>query len=64
MRHSPGFNRPLPAEMPFRVGETPTGDRAVDFWAWAFGNLASNATRDVLAEFIILHPSPNPTLPG
>lgn len=53
MRHSPGFNRPLPAEMPFRVGETPTGDRADHFWAWAFGNLASNATRGVLAEFIV-----------
>lgn len=36
MNHAPGFSRPLPAETPFRVGDARTGDRAVDFWAWAF----------------------------
>jgi len=32
---------------------TPDGATVLDFWRWAFGDLRSNATRGVLAEYLV-----------
>ncbi|HMU12392.1 MAG TPA: hypothetical protein PKE53_00215 [Flavobacteriales bacterium] len=37
----------------FHVGGLPTGDTLLQFWRWSRSDLLSNATRGVLAEFIV-----------
>lgn len=38
---------------PFSLGGNDTGLRLLDFWRWSTSDLVSNATRGVLAEFIV-----------
>ncbi len=38
---------------PFHEGGTATGFSLVEFWSWSMSDLVSNATRGVLAEFIV-----------
>jgi len=38
---------------PFHAGGSPTGDTLIQFWRWIGSDLLSNATRGVLAEFIV-----------
>jgi len=38
---------------PVHDGGRPLGPRLLDFWRWAVSDLVSNATRGVLAEFIV-----------
>lgn len=38
---------------PLRLGTESLGTSLLDFWRWAYSDLLSNATRGVLAEFIV-----------
>ena len=40
-------------EEKFRVGGTEFGTSLLDFWRWSASDLVSNATRGVLAEYIV-----------
>lgn len=37
----------------FRSGDRPLGPKLIDFWGWMASDLVSNATRGVLAEFLV-----------
>ena len=38
---------------PFHDGGVPRGIRLADFWSWSASDLVSNATRGILAEYIV-----------
>ena len=40
-------------EEPFRDGSRPLGYSLKDFWRWSVSDIVSNATRGVLAEYIV-----------
>ncbi len=43
----------LTGEETFILNGLCTGDRVIDFWQWVSSDLMSNATRGILAEFIV-----------
>ena len=57
MSATPGFPALLvehrTGSEPFRAGGEPVGPTLLDFWSWAYSDLANNAGRGVLAEFLV-----------
>jgi hypothetical protein len=45
--------RRLSGDEAFQTASGQTATTVLDFWKWAFGDLMSNATRGVLAEFVL-----------
>ena len=59
MNGAPSLGRLTPrrcsGDEPFHCGGQPRALSITDFWRWSVSDLVSNATRGVLAEFVVAH---------